>query len=467
MSDPMLVSENRPLDAGALRARLDGSLSVPEDPDWDDARKAWNLSVDQRPAAVVQAESPADVVAVVEFARANGLRIAPQGTGHMAGALEALSDTVLLKTSRMRGVEIDAENRRARVEAGVIWQEVADAAAEHGLAALAGSAWDVGVVGYSLGGGMGWLARRYGLSANSVLAVELVTADGRLVRADRDNEPDLFWAVRGGGGNFGIVTALELALYPHREVYAGVLFWPMERAAEILHAWREWIDTVPEELTSVGRLLRFPPIPEMPDALRGKAFVVVEAAYVGTEAEGAELLRPLRELGPEMDTVAMMPVERLSEVHMDPPGPAPGRADGMMLAELPAEAVEALLAAVGPDSASSLFSVEFRHLGGELARSSPEKGAVGALDAGFAVHTIGLAPTPEMVAVSQEQFRGVRAVLAPWQTERTYFNFTERRTEGRELYGELTYRRLREVKARYDPDELLFAAHPIRPASAA
>ena len=464
MSDPMLVSQKQQLDVGALRDRLDGSLSVPDDADWDEARRAWNLSVDQRPAAVVHAESAGDVVAVVEFARANGLRIAPQGTGHMAGALEALSGTVLLKTSRMRGVEIDAPNRRARVGAGVIWQEVADAAAEHGLAALAGSAWDVGVVGYSLGGGMGWMARRYGLSANSVLAVELVTADGRLVRADRDNEPDLFWALRGGGGNFGIVTALELALYPHSEVYAGVLFWPMERATEVLHAWREWIETVPEEVTSVGRLLRFPPLPDLPEALRGKSFVVVEAAYIGTEAEGAELIRPLRELGPAMDTVAMMPVQRLSEVHMDPPGPAPGRADGAMLGDLPAQAVDALVRAVGPESGSSLFSAELRHLGGELSRPSSEKGAVGALDAGFALHVIGMAPTPEMAAAAHEQFAVVRRALAPWQAERTYFNFTERRADGRELYGELTHRRLRELKARYDADELLFAAHPIRPA---
>ena len=464
MADPMLSTHERPPDVSALRARLQGDVAIPGDPDWDDARLAWNLAADQRPAAVVQAESVADVVAVVEFARANGLRIAPQGTGHMAGALESLGDAILLKTSRMRGVQIDPEGRRARVEAGVIWQEVSDAAAEHGLAALAGSAWDVGVVGYSLGGGMGWMARRYGLAANSVLAVELVTADGRHVRADRHNEPDLFWAVRGGGGNFGIVTALEFRLYPHSEVYAGVLFWPIERAAEILHAWREWIETVPEDVTSVGRLLRFPPIPELPDALRGKSFVVVEAAYVGGEADGEALLRPLRDLGPAMDTIATMPVERLSEVHMDPPGPAPGRADGMMLAELPADAVEALLEAVGPQSGSSLFSVELRHLGGELARTSSEKGAVGALDAAFAAHLIGIVPAPELIPATDEQFGVVRRALAPWEAERTYFNFTERRAGGRELWGELTFRRLRELKARYDADELFFAAHQLRPA---
>jgi hypothetical protein len=435
MSDLMLASEERPLDVSALRARLDGDVAVPGDADWDEARLGWNLAADQRPAAVVHAESADDVVAVVEFARPHGLRIAPQGTGHMAAALESLEGTLLLKTSRMRGVEIDAENRRARVGAGVIWQEVEDAAAEHGLVALAGSAWDVGVVGYSLGGGMGWMARRYGLSANNVLAVELVTADGRHVRADRDNEPDLFWALRGGGGNFGIVTALEIRLFPHSEIYAGVLFWPLERAGEILHAWREWIQTVPEEVTSVGRLLRFPPLPEIPESLRGGSFVVVEAAYLGTEEEGEALLRPLRDLRPAMDTVAIMPVERLSEVHMDPPGPVSGLGDGTMLADLPAEAVEAIVAAAGPASGSSLLSVEVRHLGGELARPSPEKGAVGALDAGFAFFAVGIVPTPELAALTEEHLRAVRRAIAPWEAERTYFNFTERQADGRELWA--------------------------------
>jgi FAD/FMN-containing dehydrogenase len=154
----------------------------------------------------------------------------------------------------------------------VIWIEVVEAAAEHGLAALAGSSPDVGVVGYTLGGGLSWLVRKYGLAANKVTAVELVTADGRLVRADRDNEPDLFWALRGGGGSFGVVTALEFRLYPLTEVYAGVMFWPVERAAEVLNAWREWTATVPDEMTSVGRILQLPPLPDVPEPLRGRSF---------------------------------------------------------------------------------------------------------------------------------------------------------------------------------------------------
>jgi FAD/FMN-containing dehydrogenase len=214
------------------------AVVLPHDPRWNEARVAWNLAVDQQPAAVALPESAADVMAVVRWARSRGLRVAPQGTGHNAAAMGSLAHTVLVKTERMRGVEIDAERRIARVEAGVLWAEVTGAAAEYGLAALAGSSPDVGVVGYSLGGGISWLARRYGLAANSVTAVELVNADGELVRADEDNESELFWALRGGGGSFGVVTALEFQLYPIAEVYAGVLFFPIERGKEVLHVGR-------------------------------------------------------------------------------------------------------------------------------------------------------------------------------------------------------------------------------------
>ena len=201
------------VDLRALRLRLRGDLVLPWDPGWDDAGRAWNLSVDQRPFAVALVETPEDVVCVVRFARLHGLRAAPQGTGHGASSLESLEDVILVKTERMRRVEIDAESRTARAEAGALWQDVVEPAAEQGFVVLHGSSPDVGVVGYTLGGGMGWLARRRGLSANSVAAVELVTADGLLVRADRHNEPDLFWAVRGGGGSFGIVTAIEIELF--------------------------------------------------------------------------------------------------------------------------------------------------------------------------------------------------------------------------------------------------------------
>ena len=445
------------VDIRALRLRLNGDLVLPGEPGWDDARRAWNLAVDQHPFAVALVESEADVVSVVQFASLHGLRVAPQGTGHGASALESLEDVILVKTERMRRVEIDAGSRTARAEAGALWQDVVEPAAEQGFIVLHGSSPDVGVVGYTLGGGMGWLARSRGLAANSVVAVELVTADGRLVRADRDNEPDLFWAIRGGGGSFGVVTAIEIRMYDAPELYAGAMFWPVERAPEVLHAWREWVETVPDDVTSVGRILHLPPVPDIPEPFRGKSFVLVEAVFTGPEAEGAALTAPLRALGPEMDTFAAVLPTALPHLHMDPPKPVPGVGDGMLLDELPPAAIEAMVATGTPP----VLSLEVRPLGGKLAEASAGNGAVGALEAGFALFAVGFAPTPEIGVAVEQAVDRIKAAFAPWESSRTYFNFAERGVAPERLYPAETFRRLRRVKAQYDGGELFLANHPI------
>ena len=226
------------LDAARLRAELDGRLVLPGEPGWDEARQAWQLVVEQRPDAVVIAASPNDVVATVRAAGAAGLRVAAQGTGHNAAPLGSLEGTVLLRTSGLTGITVDAEAGTARVEAGVVWGDLTAAAAPHGLAGLAGTAADVGVVGYTLGGGVSWLGRAFGLAANHVVSADVVTADGVLRHIDLMNEPELFWAIRGGGGSFAVVTALEIGLVRVPDLHGGILFFPLERAAEVLHAWR-------------------------------------------------------------------------------------------------------------------------------------------------------------------------------------------------------------------------------------
>jgi FAD/FMN-containing dehydrogenase len=448
------------VDIRALRLRLDGDLVLPGDPDWDAARLAWNLAVDQRPFAVALVESAQDVVSVVQFARVHGLRVAPQGTGHGASPIASLEETILVKTERMRGVTLDAESRTARAEAGALWQDVVEPAAEQGFLVLHGSSPDVGVVGYTLGGGMGWLARSKGLAANSVTAIELVTADGRLVRADGDSEPDLFWAVRGGGGSFGVVTAIEFRMFETPELYAGAMFWPVERASEVLQAWREWAETVPDEVTSVGRILHLPPIPDVPEPFRGKSFVLVEATYVGSEAEGSALVEPLRKLGPAMDTFAAVPPTALQHLHMDPPKPVPGIGDGLFLDELPAEAIDAMVATGTPP----LLSLEIRALGGKLAEASASNGAVGSIESGFVLFAVGFAPTPEIGQAVEDAVDRVQAAFQPWAARRTYFNFAERAVEPERLYPPETYRRLRRIKAQYDSGGLFLANHSIPPA---
>jgi FAD binding domain/Berberine and berberine like len=441
--------------------QLAGRLVLPSDADWDLARRAWNLAADQRPAAVALPESAEDVRKIVEFARVRDLRVAPQGSGHGAVSLGALHGTILLNTAPMRGVEVDRVAQRARVHAGESWEQVATAAAEHGLAGLAGSSPTVGVIGYSVGGGIGWLARRYGLAANSILAADVVTADGRFVRADREREPDLFWAIRGGGGSFGVVTALEFSLYPVSEVYGGALFWPVARAREILCAWRAWTDGLQDEITSVARLRRIPLRPEIPARLRGRSFAIIEAAVIEAERDAVELLRPLRALGPEIDTFAMRPMTELSPLHMDPRQPMPRIGDGCLLADLPTAAVDAILATATPRSGSPIASLEVRHLGGALERRSSLHGALGSLDARFAAYAVGMAATPEEVSAVARQIDSVQDALAPWDAGSRYLNFAERSVDPCDFFRAATFARLRGIKARYDPDDLIRSNHPI------
>jgi UDP-N-acetylenolpyruvoylglucosamine reductase len=444
--------------------RIAGEVVTPQDALYEQARLAWNLAVDQRPALIAFPESANDVIETMRFARANGMRVAAQGTGHGAVALGPLDDTVLVKTSRMREVEIQPRARIARAEGGAEWQDVIAAAAEHGLLALHGSSPDVGVVGYTLGGGIGWLARKHGLAANSVTAIELVTPDGVLRRVDAEHEPDLFWALRGGGGNFGLVTAIEFRLYEHTEAYAGWLWWPLQRAGEVLQAWRRWTQHgLPDEITSVGRIMQFPPLPQVPEHIRGKSFVIVEAAYVGDEESGAELLRPLRELEPVLDSFAVVPVEELAHLHKDPPHPVAGAGDGMLLRELTADAIDELVRVAGPEGRSPLLSVELRHLGGALADARPEHGVLASVDAEYAMSAVGTAGTAEDKLRVEMHVERLQAALAPWEAGTAYQNFTQKRVDALAFYSRHTLQRLRRVKAAYDKSHTMQANHEIAP----
>ena len=270
-----------------LGERLSGDVVTPDAEGWDTARQAWNLAVDQRPVAVVYPESADDVVATVRFAAEHGPAHRVQRRRPQPGPIDWAADTILLKTERMRAIEIDpAAAARARRGRGARRSASPSRPASTGSRISPGTSPDVGVLGYALGGGMSWMVRRYGLCCNTIVAADVVTADGRLVRVDRDTEPELFWALRGGSGNVAAVTALELELVPVAEIYAGAMLWPIERAAEILRAWRAWIETCPRPCESLGRMLQLPDVPFLPDHLRGRSFVLVEVAFIGSAADG-------------------------------------------------------------------------------------------------------------------------------------------------------------------------------------
>src|SRR5688500_3973160 len=347
---------------------IKGRVVYPTDTDWDAAHQAFSTLVDQRPEAMVFPADEADVVAIVNYAREQGVRIAPQATAHNAGPLGALDETIVVQTSDMADFTIDPIAHRVRVGSGIKWEKITPRLSAHGLAGLHGSSPDVGIAGYSLGGGMGWLASKHGLQTNPVTALELVTAEGTFVRANHEHHADLFWALRGGGGNSGVVTAIEFAVHPVDELYAGALSCPFERAPGVLHTWSALQAGLLDELMSWVSLLHFPPIPDVPAFARGRSFAVVMAAFLGSEAEGRALLRPLRDLGPARDTFAMVPPVVLGDLAMDPLDPLPMVSGHELLEELPATAIDEILAAVGPGSGrgETLTMLQFRQMGGAL-----------------------------------------------------------------------------------------------------
>jgi hypothetical protein len=449
--DDMLNTETLPA--------LTGDFVTPDQPEWDAARRAWNLSVDQRPALVALPADAGDVLAVMDYAIRAGLKVAPQGTGHNASAIASLEDTILLSTQQMRGVELDVAAQTARVQAGTLWIEVTEAATPHGLFPLSGSSPDVGVVGYTLGGGLSWLARKHGLAANHVTAIELVTPDGRLVRATPEDHRELFWALRGGGGNFGVVTAMEFRLFPYGEVYGGMFLWDYARHAEVLRAWRDWTRTAPEDVTTSFRIMHLPPMPELPPFLRGRSVVVIDGAFAGTAAEGAEAIAALRALEPEMDTWAPASPAVLSRIHMDPEEPVPARSQTMMLGALDDAALEAFVAPIQP-GAPVLFG-ELRHLGGALARIPAAAGALGRLEAEYLMFSAGIVMAPEMLEPVTAGLRALKASLAAYDTGKGYLNFVEEPADTAAFYAEDAYLRLREIRATVDPDDRMVGNHPI------
>lgn len=432
-----------------------------QDANWNLERGAYNLLVDQQPAGIAVPRNADEVSDVVRSAAADGKRVAAQCTGHNAIPLGSLADTVLLRTAGLGGVQIDADAGTARAGAGALWGDLVSQASEQGLAALHGSAPNVGITGYTLGGGVSFYGRKHGLACNRVTAIEVVTAGGAQLRVDAENEPDLFWALRGGGGSFGVVTACEFDLLPMREIFAGALLFPAEQASEVLQGWREWTAGAPEEMTSVGRLMNFPPIPEVPEPVRGKSFAILEVIYCGDPADGEELVAPLRELGSaNMDTVQKQAPAGIEDLHMDPPAPVPYTSEALLTQELPAEAIDSLVEAVGPGSGSQLASVELRHGGGALSRAPQDAGALATLPGSFIAFAVGFVPVPEAMAPNRAWLGAFKASLEPYDAGR-YFNFVEETFDITKIFPPEVLARLREIKQRYDPENVFHSNHPV------
>jgi FAD/FMN-containing dehydrogenase len=456
----MSVASAPNIDHTRLRELCGGAVLIAGDDGYDPARRPWNLAVSQKPAAVAYPGDADEVAALVRCARDAGLRIAVQSTGHHAGAVEgSLEDAVLLRTSALRGVTVDPQKRIARVGAGALWQDVVEATRPHGLSALHGSAPDVGVAGYTLGGGMGWLARRHGLQCNHLLAAELVTADGEIVRTDAERDPELFWALRGGGGSFGVVTALEIALLPLEMVYAGVLAWDASHAETVLARWSDWAAGAPDEVTSSARLVRLPWLSRLPETLRGRRLVTIDGAILGDDAHARELLRELRALDPEIDSFGQRSASTLLRRIGDLDRAAPVVSDHLVLDRLDADATGALVAAAGSDH--GLRSIELRQLGGALGRSAPGAGALDAVDGAAVLYAAGTVENEAQRAAVTEQLGRIRAAMGPWAAPAACLNFAEGPADPRDAFTAPTFRRLCAVRARVDPSGVFAAGHAI------
>ncbi|MCZ9328919.1 FAD-binding oxidoreductase [Nocardia farcinica] len=444
-----------------LRAQC--TLHLPGDPGYDAARMPWNAAVDQRPAAVAVPRTAEEVAAVVRAAVAAGLRVAPQSTGHGAGALSerSMDDVVLLRLSELTGVTVDPAARTARVLGGTLWQDVLAATAPHGLTALHGSAPDVAVAGYVLGGGLSFYGRAHGLAVNSVRSLDIVGPDGTLVHASARQNPDLFWAVRGGGGNFGVVVALELELLPYPDVFAGMLLWDRARAADVVPAWVAWTETAPESVTTALRVMSFPPLPELPPFLSGRDVVIVDGAILATDEHAAELLAPLRALAPELDTFGRISADALLQVHMDPPAPTPTVGDHSVLGDLDTAAVTALLDHVGDGTTHGLMFAELRHIGGALARPAVDGGALSHIPGTYGLLCVAVAPTPQAAVAGRAAAFAVVRAMAPWSRHNLIPTFTENRVDSGRMFDGEDWAKLCHLRDRLAPGAVFVANHAL------
>ena len=433
----------------SLQDAVRGRVVLPGEPGWDDARAAWNLAVDQRPAAVVEAGSADDVAAVLRA----GLRVAPQSTGHGAEALGPLDDTVLLKTSALRGISLDAEARVVRVEAGVRAVEAAEAAGAQGLAPVLGFATTVGVTGLVLSGGTGWLSRRHGLAASNARAFEVVLATGEQVRVDAEHEPELFWALRGGGGRGAVVVAVELDVHPLPAVSGGMIAWPAEQAAEVLGAFRALGASAPEELGAAFRALTLPPLDVIPPPLRGRRIAAVACAFLGPHAEAEERLAPLRAIGGVLvDTFAPIEPAGLVRVAGDPEAPLPARGDGFLLRELGDDTVALVAEQAATGALAPLTVLELRLLGGATREPHGDGGALTGFAASHSVFASGATPTPEAMGAMLARLAQVRADLAPWTADQVILSAATADRDPARAFGPAGWERLQRVLDDYDPE---------------
>jgi FAD/FMN-containing dehydrogenase len=456
----------------AARTQIDdagfrGSVVRPDDPDYDLERKIWNGSIDKSPALIVKCAGVADVINAVKVGRSSGLPVAVRGGGHSFPGLSVADDALVIDLSAMRGIRVDPHTRTARVQAGVLLGELDRETQAFGLAVPSGIVTHTGVAGLTLGGGIGWIMRKHGLTIDQLLAVDVVTANGEFVTASAEENAELFWGICGGGGNFGIVTEFTFRCVPlGPTVLAGPVFWPMEQSGEVLRFYRDWVADAPDDLMTIVVHRKAPPLPFVPEHLHGKPVVMVIPCWVGDIEEGQEVVRPLKEFGSPVADVCV-PKPYLAHQSMLDPSFVPGRwyyFKSCDVAELNDEiidiTVERSLQIVSP-----MTSFPIWQMGGAVARVGEDETAFNGRSAGFTYNIGACTPTEEGFAEERAWVRSFWSALEPWH-EGVYVNFLgdEGAERVRAAYGPAKYDRLVALKRKVDPDNFFRINQNIAPA---
>jgi FAD/FMN-containing dehydrogenase len=462
------ISEAPTIEVDRLRADVRGPVILPTDPGYDAARAIWNGAIDRRPSCIARCTGVADVVAAVGFARERDLLVAVRSGGHGVGGHALCEGGLVIDLSPMKGIRVDPVARTARAEAGVLWGEFDRETQLHGLATVGGIVTHTGIAGFTLGGGIGWLMRKHGAAVDNLVSVDLVTADGEVLTASEDENSDLFWGVRGGGGNFGIVTSFEYRLHPVGPiVLAGPIFYPLADAREVLRFYREFIATAPDELTTIFEPRVAPPLPFLPEDVHGKPIVIVGACYAGSPEEGIEVVRPLKEFGnPIVDLLEPKPYTALQAM-FDPSVPHGWHYywKSVELPPLTDDAVETLVEHASALTSPKSYCIVFQ-LGGALGRVAEGQTAFSQRGAAHHVNicAVWTEDDPEAerhVAWARDFF----SAMQPHAGERVYLNFLgdEGADRVRQAYGERQYDRLAALKRAYDPTNFFRLNQNIEP----
>jgi FAD/FMN-containing dehydrogenase len=453
-----------------LTGRFGGELIPPDDPAYDKARRVWNAMIDKRPGLIARPRDAKDVATAIDLAAGGGLPVAVRCGGHSVAGMSACDEGLLIDLSLMKGVRVDPERRTARANAGVLWGEYDRETQAHGLATPGGRVTTTGIGGFTLGGGYGWLSPRYGLACDNLVSADVVTADGDLLRASETENEDLFWGLRGGGGNFGVVTSYEFRLHPvGPTIVGGMLIHPLERAGEVLRAYRDYVDAGPDELATAFALFPAPPEPFIPEQLQGETVLGIIACHCGDLEEGARMLRPLRELGPPaVDLVGPMPYTDFQAL-LDPTAPPGWRwyNTGEHLSGLADQAIDVLTHHAPTGLAPLTQIIVFRH-GGAVSRVGEKETAFSNREPSYLLHPLAAWMEPEHDERHIGWLRGLVRDMAKFKTGGVYLNFSP---EGDEQlldgYGREKYDRLVALKEKYDPANVFRFNHNIRPAAAA